>query len=218
MTASEVLAELEELGTAQNRKIYQRHGASPPLFGVSYGNLDKLRKRIKKDHLLAVELWASGNHDARILATKIADPKQADRALLESWAADLDNYVVTDAFCQLAARAPDGPALASAWIDSPREWTSSAGWTVVAIRAKAFSEQLDELIGRIRASIHTAPNRTRHSMNSALIAIGLLGEPWTRAALDAASAIGEVEVDHGETGCKTPDAASYIQKSRRRRC
>ena len=33
------------------------------------------------------------------------------------------------------------------------------------------------------------------------------------AALAAAKRIGTVEVDHGETGCQTPDAGPYIRKT-----
>ena len=32
-------------------------------------------------------------------------------------------------------------------------------------------------------------------------------------ATAAAKRIGKVDVDHGETGCKTPDAAPYIAKA-----
>jgi 3-methyladenine DNA glycosylase AlkD len=68
MTEKEILAELRSLGTEQNRKIYSRHGVQGEMFGVSYANLEKLRKKIKTDHMLAGQLWAAGNHDARILA------------------------------------------------------------------------------------------------------------------------------------------------------
>ena len=34
----------------------------------------------------------------------IADPKQADESLLDAWADDLNNYVVTDAFAGYAAK------------------------------------------------------------------------------------------------------------------
>jgi hypothetical protein len=62
------MAELARLGTAQNRKVYRRHGVGEPLFGVSYGNLRNLAKRIRVDQDLARELWDSGNHDARVPA------------------------------------------------------------------------------------------------------------------------------------------------------
>ena len=63
-----VLAKLEALGTAQNRKVYARHGVGEPMFGVSFAHLRKLGKKLRHDHDLARALWASGNHDARVLA------------------------------------------------------------------------------------------------------------------------------------------------------
>lgn len=56
-------------------------------------------------------------------------------------------------------------------------------------------------------------NYTRHAVNDALMAIGIRNRALQRKALAAAKRIGKVEVDHGETGCKTPDAASYILKT-----
>jgi hypothetical protein len=50
-------------------------------------------------------------------------------------------------------------------------------------------------------------------MNNALIAIGMRNDALRERALAAARAIGKVVVDHGETGCVTPDAASYIKKA-----
>jgi hypothetical protein len=49
-------------------------------------------------------------------------------------------------------------------------------------------------------------------MNTALISIGGYLETLRDAALATARAIGPVQVDHGETGCKTPEAAVYIAK------
>jgi hypothetical protein len=50
-------------------------------------------------------------------------------------------------------------------------------------------------------------------MNNAIIAIGVRDHRLERAALAVAAAVGRVDVDHGETNCKTPDAASYIRKT-----
>lgn len=52
--------------------------------GKSYKELGLLEKRIKVDQALAEELWDTGNHDARILATKVADPNELDRATIDS--------------------------------------------------------------------------------------------------------------------------------------
>ncbi len=56
MDFDQTMKELEAAGTAQNRKVYARHGASENMFGVSFANQEKLRKQIKTDHALADQL------------------------------------------------------------------------------------------------------------------------------------------------------------------
>ena len=104
MNEGDALEALERAGTAQNRKVYARHGVLTPMYGVSYANLEKLRQQVKVDHELALKLWQSGNHDARILATMIADPAQLTAATINTWSRDLSNYVLTDAMTGLVAR------------------------------------------------------------------------------------------------------------------
>jgi hypothetical protein len=53
MTKTQVMAEMKRAGTAQNRKIYARHGASGEMFGVSFAKLREMKKRIKTDQALA---------------------------------------------------------------------------------------------------------------------------------------------------------------------
>ncbi len=55
------------------------------------------------------------------------------------------------------------------------------------------------------------------AMNTTLIAIGIRNGPFEKIALEAAERIGSVEVDHGETGCKTPEAVSYIRRTSARK-
>ena len=217
MDARAALRELEALGTAKNRQVYARHGVDGPAFGVSYADLGKLKKKIGTDHALALELWKSGNHDARVLATMIVDPARLDRKTVEGWSRNLENYVLTDAVAGAVAPSPCAADLARDWIETKSEWKSSAGWNLIA-RGAALPGSYDraELGGfleLIEARIHSSPNRTRYTMNSALIAIGLASPELQARALAAAKRIGAVEVDHGETGCKTPDAASYILKA-----
>src|SRR5712675_2250880 len=93
MNFQETLDALKSAGKEQTRKTYRRHGAGEDCYGVSTPDLTKLQKKIKVDSRLAGELWASGNHEARILATMIADAKQLDRAALDAWASSLHNYI-----------------------------------------------------------------------------------------------------------------------------
>jgi len=97
---------LQQAGTAQNRKVYIRHGAAEPLFGVSYAELNKLKKTIGTDHDLALELWSSGNHDARVLATLVADPARATARPLDAWARQAGNHILSSAMADVAASGP----------------------------------------------------------------------------------------------------------------
>ncbi len=218
-TYQDVMTQLESFGTDQNIKIYRRHGAaSPRLFGVSYGNLNKLVKKIKTDHALAQQLWASGNHDARILAMKIADPDQATSAELDSWVNDLGDYILADALSEFISKTTFVQEKAEAWMASSNEWISTTGWNLLgylALNGQAMPDSYFEpYLQTIESDIHQRQNRVRYAMNNALIQIGSRNGALEPLAIITAKNVGKVDVDHGQTSCKTPDAASYIQKVR----
>ena len=216
MTTAQALAALKKAGTAQNRKIYGRHGVQGEMYGVSYSVMNKMAKTIKRDHALAVELWQSGVHDARVLATMVADPDAFAARELDAWVKELDNYVLTDAFGGMVARSSLAPGRSAAWRNRRSEWVASAGWVVtsgLALKEEADEAALAPLIEVIAGTIHDQPNRVRHSMLMTLIAIGSRGGALEKAALAAVARIGKVTVDHGQTGCRTPDAADYIRRT-----
>jgi len=217
MTCEELMRQLEAFGTAQNRKIYGRHGVSGEMFGVSYRDLGALKKKIKTDHELALELWDTGNHDARVLAMMIADPANFDSRLADAWIKELDNYVLADAFASFAGKTDAGRKRMERWAGSKDEWTGAVGWKVLAHLAREDKDLPDTFfepfLEEIESKIHTSKNRTRDAMNTALIAIGVRNQGLRKKALAAAARIGKVEVDHGETNCQTPDAAAYIEKT-----
>jgi hypothetical protein len=72
-------------------------------------------------------------------------------------------------------------------------------------------------LAAIEREIHGSPNWARRAMNGALIAIGVHKPALRREAIAAAKRIGTVDVDHGETGCKTPEAVAYIDKAVKRK-
>jgi 3-methyladenine DNA glycosylase AlkD len=217
LSLAEVIAELERLGTAQNRKIYLRHGMPPDaVFGVSFAHLKTLQKRIKKDQALAEALWHTGNADARHLAALIADPAAFTDKQLNAWAKDLRYQLEADLLGSIAAKAGNAQGLAERWSASKSEWIGCAGHAAIARLAMSPEERPDawflERLALIEARIHGAKNFTRHAMNMALIAIGGRNDALWATARAAAARIGKVEVDHGETGCKTPDAMAYMAK------
>lgn len=217
MKLNEVMANLEAAGTEQNRKIYGRHGASAPIFGVSYGHLNKLARSIKVDHELAADLFAIGNHDARELAVKVVDPARITVALANDWAKAVDCYPTAGGVAGAVARSSHARSRSDLWRDQKREWPASIDWLLVAFTAEdpnVFTvEELDRLLHQIEAEIHERPNRVRHEMNQAVIAIALRSPKLQRRAIATARRIGAVQVDHGVTGCVTPDAVGYIEKT-----
>ena len=220
--AREVLRQLEALGSEQTRKTWQRHGVTGPMFGVKYGDLEKLRKQLGRDHALALALWKSGNHDARVLATMIADPAACDAAALRAWQADATSPGLIEAFAtHVASRSPAWPEVLEPWLSAPAELPRRAGWSLVSHLAKDHPDLEDSffaaLIPRIERELHKAPDRAREAMNWALIAIGARTDALAARATAAAERLGPVTIDHGDTSCKTPDAALYIAKARAHR-
>ena len=217
-----LLSELAALGTERNRAIYRRHGAREPIFGVSYKDIGVLAKRVGRDQRLADELWCSGNHDARVLAAQIADGALVERSTADRWIADVDNCVLVLAVVRPLADAPDAVELARDWRAADGEWTTSAGWALtasLAMRRDGLDDaECEDLLATIEHRIAGAPNRTRHEINGALIAIGSRGGRLGDLAREVAARIGPVSVDHGQTGCKTPAAIPYLERIAARRC
>ena len=217
MNKNQVMKQLKALGTAQNRKVYTRHLGPVDMFGVSYANLVKLKRQIKVDHELAEQLWDTGNLDARVLATMIADPAQMTARKLEAWVKVADNRGTASALSNLAAESPVAFKRMEKWTKSKNEWISVTGWHVLASLARENEDLSDGVLGgyleRVEAEIHGAKNYTRYAMNNALISIGIRNPKLRKKAMAAAKRIGKVEVDHGQTGCKTPDAVPYITKA-----
>lgn len=227
-TFTKLMAELKREGTAQTRKIYARHGVTGDQFGVSYAVLTKLAKAIKTDNDLAIKLWETGNHDARVLATKIIDATQLKAGELDKMAKQVDSYVIADAFATVAGESPHAESRIAKWIAArptpANEYLIRAGYSAVSAnltaRRKAKpsdtdlpDDLLNDLLDRIESTIHDMPNRTREAMNTCLICIGAYRDTLRPRALKIAKSIGKVDIDHGETGCKTPDAATYIAKT-----
>ena len=221
MNYQQAMRALKAAGTAQNRKIYGRHGVRGEMFGVSYAVLGKLTKKIKRDQELAERLWDSGIHEARLLAAMVADPERVRSSRLDAWARDLDSYPLADAFGGLVAKTRFADSKRRIWSRARNEFAGQVGWNLVTALAlegdgvadsefEAYLETIENRIGR-------AKNRVRYSMNNALIAIGMRNARLERKAIAAARRIGPVEVDHGQTSCKTPDAVDYIRRVKARR-
>lgn len=223
MTSKEILLQLEEFGTAQNRKIYKRHGAAEPMFGVSFANLKKLKRGIvssqgKKgvNHELSLTLWDTGNMDAQTFAALIAEPQKLSRKILDAWINATRYYMLVDLVADVAAKSPDAKLLMSEWMNSEEEFKKRAGFSILNFFAREDDSLPDDFfiphVEIIKETIQSSLNRSKEGMNNCLIAIGGRNETLRELVLEAAKEIGKVEIDHGETSCKTFVIEDYVAK------
>jgi 3-methyladenine DNA glycosylase AlkD len=216
MSLDETMRALEKAGSAQTRKTYARHGAEEPMFGVSYATLRTLVKKIGADQELALALWGTKNHDARVLAMKIADPQKISSSVLDRWAGENRMRMCHPYITALAAESPHGAAKAKEWLASSDPWIRATGWGLAGHLAnldeKTPDDWFEKRLAYIEKSIHSAPNAERAAMNMSVIAIGGRNAALRKAATATAKRIGKVVIDHGDTDCKTPDAVPYIDK------
>ena len=227
MVVSDVMKQLESMGSEQTKKTFLRHGAREPFFGVKVEDLKKIVKEVKRvekgkgvdAHELALELYATGNSDAMYLAGMMADPKRMDRDTLNQWVEGaywhmISGYTVPWA----AAESPEGWEIALEWIGSDKEMTATAGWgTLGSIVSVTPDDQLDlpklkELIALVGKTIHQSANRVRYSMNTFLISAASYVPELTEISRTTALSIGKVTVEMGGTSCKVPYAPDYISK------
>ena len=101
MTAPEILAALRAQANPENVAGMARYGISTDgTLGVPVVVIRRLARKAGRDHELAAELWDSGIHEARILATIVDEPERVTRRQMDQWARDFDSWDVCDQACQ----------------------------------------------------------------------------------------------------------------------
>jgi 3-methyladenine DNA glycosylase AlkD len=217
MTLAETMSALEKAGSAQTRKTYARHGAAEPMFGVSFATLKTLLKRIGVDQELALALWETGNFDARNLAVKVADPARMSPSDLDRWAGTQTARMCGGYVAHLAAEGPHARSRSDAWRAARSETKRCAGWSLVGAMAMRDEHTPDawfaERLAEIETSIQTSPNAQRDAMLHALIAIGYRSAALRKSVTAVAKRIGKVEIDQGDTACKTPEPVPTLEKT-----
>lgn len=218
----EAFAALEAAGSESRRQIYRKHGTPDPLFAVPWPTFKQLVRRTPaagrkkgRNQPWADFLWATGNADARVLATMIAEPETCTPEQLESWLADVNCCMVSDAFAQLAAQTHWATDLAENWVVRPQEYACRTGFQVAIHLAQQGNLSLVRavwLLDLIEKEQAASPNRAREAMNHCLIAIGGMDDVMRAAALAASARIGPIRIDHGDTGCKDFVPEDYIAK------
>ena len=216
---SDVMTELKKKGNEQTRKTFRRHGAPGDMFGVKVADLKVIAKKIKGNQELALQLYATGNSDAMYLAGIVADGSRMTKKQLDDWAKSANWYMISEYTVPwVATESPFGRELALKWLKSKTERIAASGWStysgIVSNRPddELDLDEIDKLLSTVEKEIAKAPNRVRYAMNSFVIAVGGGVKPLLKRAKAVAKAIGQVEVDMGDTSCRVPYAVEYIEK------
>jgi len=217
MTLSQVMKQLEAQGDEKVRQRYVRDGAGDNVFGVLLGKLRGLAEELGTNHGLGLELWATGNHEARILACMLLEPaaltEKEARALLEP----LSNPTLVDELVgRVLVHAPIAEALQVRWMDSGKELPLRAGWRLLAGRiARGFAKDLDvrATLERIERELPPAPYRVKEGINFCLVWIGLHLPAYTQEAIAIGERLGRWDPRPVPKGCTSSYAPEWIAAS-----
>ncbi len=192
---SDVLESLRSLSNPDAVSSMARFGIkADKAFGVSVPALRKLARSIGKDHTLAQGLWDSGLHEARELATMIADPKQVTEDLMERWVKDIDSWDVCDHCCgNLWDKTPFAYRKAREWSRQPEEFVKRAAFSMMAALAvhdKAASDNaFIKFLPMIKRESTDERNFVKKAVNWALRQIGKRNRNLNRQAIKTACEI-----------------------------
>ncbi|MBM3496605.1 MAG: DNA alkylation repair protein, partial [Armatimonadetes bacterium] len=129
-----LLAEVRAMGSERNRAGMARYGINVSnAFGVSVNDLRRIARRIGTDHALARALWATTNHEARLLACFVDDPCAVTARQMEAWARDFDSWDVCDqATTSLFDRTAHAWSKAVVWAGRNEAWVKRGGFSLMA--------------------------------------------------------------------------------------
>ena len=195
MECEAVLAKLKSLANPKNVAGMARFGINPEnTLGVSVPTLRKLAKEIGRDHALAQELWASGVHEARMLAGLIDDPRLVTEEQMERWVADFDSWDVCDGCCgDLFDKTPLAYRKAVEWAARDEEFVKRAGFALMAWLAvhdkRAPDDAFLEFLPVIERESADGRNFVKKAINWALRQIGKRNAALNAAAIRTAEEI-----------------------------
>lgn len=165
-------------------------------YGISIPKLREIAKDIGKNHQLALELWKSDIHEARILASFIDEPEKVTENQLEKWVRDFDSWDVCDQVCNLFEKTPYAHQKAIEWTNRKEEFIKRAAFALMAGLAvhdkKASNEQFEQFFPLIRKAATDDRNFVKKAGNWALRNIGKRNKALNKRAIEIAREIQEI--------------------------
>jgi 3-methyladenine DNA glycosylase AlkD len=197
--AAQIIADLRSMRSERDIAGMRRFGivAHGEQLGISVTRLREIGRPYRRNHALALELWASGIHEARILATVIDDPREITKTQMERWVRDCDNWAVTDALAFVFDRTPFAEEKVQQWSRRKSEYVKRAAFSIMAGMAIHRKELPDEIFLRflpiIAREAMDERNFVRKAVNWALRGIGKRNTNLRRAAIATAKQIALID-------------------------
>lgn len=197
MEAEEIVGLLRTIARPENIKGMARYGISVQgTLGVPVPELRRMARLHRREHGLALALWETGIHEARMLACFIDDPDQVTEEQMEEWVAALDSWDVCDQLCgNLFDRTQMASRKAVEWAGRSEEYVKRAGFVLMATLAvhdKLSGDESFVLFFSLMAR-EACDNRpmVRKAVNWALRQIGKRNRNLNLQAIAAAQQIGD---------------------------
>lgn len=178
MNYKEIIAKIKSFYNPKNIAGMARFGINVEnAYGTPIPELRKLGRQVKKDHETAKQLWASGIHDARILASIVDDPKQVTPKQMDEWVKGFNSWDLCDQCCSnLFGETEFAYQKAVEWSKRKEEFVKRAGFTlmaVVAVHDKHLKDKgFEKLLPIIKRESTDERNFVRKAVNWALRQIG----------------------------------------------
>lgn len=190
-----VMKELRSHANPKNVEGMARFGISPKdTLGISVPILRKMAKKAGTDHDLALKLWATGVHEARILACLVDDPKKVRDRQFEDWVGGFDSWDVCDLCCaNLFDRTENAHDKAIEWASRDEEFVKRAGFALMAALAwhdkEAKNESFLKFLPIIVKGATDERNFVKKAVNWALRQIGKRNRALNMKAIETSKRI-----------------------------
>ena len=192
MNYTQIIKKLKSMRNEKNIAGMARFGINPRnTLGISVPNLRKIAKSAGKDHALALRLWASGIHEARLLAALIEKPEKVSALQMEAWVRDFDSWDVCDMTCDYVfAHTAYAFDKCVKWAKRPETYVRRAAFTLMAViawfRIGYTGPKVRKMLALIEKYSTDDRNFVKKAVNWALRNIGKSGTRYYKDALKTA--------------------------------
>ena len=213
-----VIKRLKSLSNPRAVEGMVKYGINPEKnLGISIPDLRKAAKEIGRDHELALDLWETGIHDARILAGMIDEPGKVTEKQMEKWVSGFDSWDVCDGVCMNLFRSlPVAYEKAVEWSNRSGEFVKRAGFALMAVLAvgdkKAKDEKFTKFLPYIIRESTDGRNYVKKAVNWALRQIGKRNLNLNGTAIKAGEEI--YKIDSGSARWIASDALRELKSEK----